>query len=151
MKKWISLLAILVMCFAFSTGVSAEEIDDNNDYSHELIGLEGTEKTERWSYTSYTTQGLTISGGTATFSASVTGYSDKATKIVMYMYLQQSTSSGGWTNLASYTHTFNNYYGGAEHTYSVPSGYTYRLRCSYYVYSGSEYEHIIAYSSQKSY
>lgn len=141
----------MIMCFGFSTIAFAEEIEDNNDYSHELIGLEGTEKTERWSYTSTTSQGLSISSGTATFSAYVTDYQSKATKVVMYMYLQQSTSSGGWTNLASYTHTFNTYHGAASHTYSVPSGYTYRLRCSYYVYSGSEYEHIIAYSSTKTY
>lgn len=151
MKKLILLLVTLVMCFGFSTSAFAEEIEDNNDYSHELIGLEGTEKLERWSYTNSTSQILSVSSGTATFTASVTGYSSKATKIVMYMYLQQSTSSGGWTNLASYTHTFNTYHGAASHTYSVPSGYTYRLRCSYYVYSGSEYEHIIAYSGTKTY
>lgn len=139
------------MCFTFSMSVSAEENEDNNDYSHELIGLEGTEKVDRWSYTSSTSQGLSISSGTAKMSVSVTGNYDVATKVVMYIYLQQSTSSGGWTNLASYTHTFNSYYGAASHTYSVPSGYTYRLRCSYYVYSGSEYEHIIAYSSTKTY
>ena len=151
MKKLLSLMAIMIMCFAFSMNASAEEIEDDNDYSHELIGLEGTEKSERWSYTNYTSQGLTISSGTATFTAAVTGYQSLATKVVMYMYLQQSTSSGGWTNLASYTHTFNTYHGAASHTYSVPSGYTYRLRCSYYVYSGSEYEHIIAYSGTKTY
>lgn len=155
MKKWISVLMVAMMCFTFSMTVCAEEnteIVDDNDYSHELEGLTGTPSKERWSYTSTTSQGISISGGTATITASVTGYQSLATKVVMYMYLQQSTSSGGWTNLASYTHTFNRYYGTAEHYYSTcPTGHKYRLRCSYYVYSGDQYEHIIAYSGEKSY
>lgn len=154
MKKWIAVLLVVMMCFGFSVSAFAEEnIEpvDNNDYSWELEGLDGTPSVARWSYTNCTTQGMSIKNGTATVTASVTGYQGVATKVVMYMYLQQS-KNGGWTNLTSYTHTFNTYYGDAEHYYSTcPKGYTYRLRCSYYVYSGSQYEHIIAYSSNYSY
>ena len=154
MRKWISVLLIVVMCFGLSMNVFAEddiEPVDNNDYSWELEGLEGTPSLARWSYTNYTTQAISIKNGTATVTASVTGYQNVATKVVMYMYLQQS-KNGGWTNLTSYTHTFNKSYGAAEHYYSTcPRGYTYRLRCSYYLYSGSQYEHIIAYSSNYSY
>lgn len=154
MKKWIAVLLVVMMCFGFSVSAFAEEnIEpvDNNDYSWELEGLDGTPSVARWSYTNCTTQGMSIKNGTATVTASVTGYQGVATKVVMYMYLQQS-KNGGWTNLTSYTHTFNTYYGDAEHYYSTcPKGYTYRLRCSYYVYSGSQYEHIIAYSNNYSY
>ena len=154
MKKWLSVLLVVVMCFSLSmTAFAEDDIEpvDNNDYSWELENLDGTPSLARWSYTSSTSQGISINNGTATVTAAVTGYQSKATKVVMYMYLQQS-KNGGWTNLTSYTHTFNNYYGAAEHYYSTcPKGYTYRLRCSYYVYSGSQYEHIIAYSSNYSY
>ena len=154
MKKWLSILLVMIMCFTFSISAFAEgniEPVDNNDYSWELENLDGTPSLARWSYTSTTTQAISIKNGTATVTASVEGYQGIATKVVMYMYLQQS-KNGGWTNLTSYTHTFNNYYGAAEHYYSTcPKGYTYRLRCSYYVYSGSQYEHIIAYSNNYSY
>lgn len=154
MKKWISVLLVVIMCFSISiTSFAVEDIDpvDNNDYSWELENIDGTPSLARWSYTSTTTQAISIKNGTATITASVDGYQNIATKVVMYMYLQQS-KNGGWTNLTSYTHTFNTYHGEAEHYYSTcPKGYTYRLRCSYYVYSGSQYEHIIAYSNNYSY
>lgn len=154
MKKWIAVLLVIVMCFGMSITTFAEENTDpvdNNDYSWELEGLDGTPLLTRWSYTDHTSQGISIKNGTATVTAAVVGYQGVATKVVMYMYLQQS-KNGGWTNLTSYTHTFNNYHGAAEHYYSTcPRGYTYRLRCSYYVYSGSQYEHIIAYSNNYSY
>lgn len=156
MKRWFALILIALMCVGFSMSVCADEVadyEDNNDYSHELEGLEGTPSLSRWTYTSHTSQGVSInSSGKATMTAGVTGYQDKAVKVVMYMYLQRSTDSG-WTNLVSYTDTFNSYYALAEHYYSTcAKGYNYRLRCSYYVYAADgTCEHIIAYSGTKAY
>lgn len=156
MKKWLALILMTLMCVGFSMSVSADEggdYEDNNDYSHELEGLEGTPSLGRWTYTSSTSQGLSISSsGTATMTASVNGYRDKAVKIVMYMYLQRSTDSG-WTNLVSYTDTVYDYSALKEHYYSTcAKGYNYRLRCSYYVYAADgTCEHIIAYSGTKAY
>ena len=116
MKKWLSILLVMIMCFTFSISAFAEgniEPVDNNDYSWELENIDGTPSLVRWSYTDHTSQAISINNGTATVTASVTGYQDKATKVVMYMYLQQS-KNGGWTNLTSYTHTFNTYYGSAS-------------------------------------
>ena len=156
MKRWLALILMALMCIGFSMSACADDgvdYEDNNDYSHELEGLDGTPSLSRWTYTSSTTQAISInSSGTATVTASVTGYYDKAVKVVMYMYLQRSTDSG-WTNLASYQHTFNSYHGAAEHYYSTcAKGYNYRLRCSYYVYAeDGTCEHIIAYSGTKAY
>lgn len=155
MKKLIPLMLILIMSFVMSLNVFAAEedyIEDNNDYSHELIGLEGTESKERWDYTNTTNQACSVSNGRAIINAGVWGYNGKTTKIVMHMYLQQSKDGSAWTNLASFTDTSNTYYITKEHYYSTcPKGYTYRLRCSYYVYAGDKYEHIIAYSSNFKY
>ena len=148
MKKVLSLILVFVLSLGMVSFASAEEVfpEDRNDYSAELIGLEGTEKLSRWVYTSATSQAVYVnSAGRLTGSATVTGHSD-VTKIVCYMYPQQLVN-GAWKNLATYTDTAYNRALGAEHYYSTcPSGYYYRIRTSYYVYVGDTYEHIIAYS-----
>ena len=84
---------------------------------------------------------------TATACIDVTGYKGTATRIVAYMYIQQ-LSGGNWITLDSHRYEFNSWHGSKEITYSpCPHGYTYRLKASYYVYSGSQYEYISATSA----
>lgn len=90
---------------------------------------------------------MSVKNKEALASASVTGYKDQATKIVMYLYLQQ-LNNGSWTTLDSHRYEFDTWHGFKEFTYSpCPHGYTYRLKCSYYVYSGTSYENIEATSA----
>lgn len=155
LKKLVSFILTVSLCMGFSfTAFAQEDInaEDTNDYSWELENIDGTESLLRWSYTNYTDQGLSInSSGKATMFASVKGYSGTTTKIIMYMYLQQY-KNGGWTNLTSTQDTIYSSSGSKQHYYSTcAKGYTYRLRCSYYVYSGNNYEHIIQCSPNYSY
>lgn len=135
-----------ISCVAFANDAS---IEDNNDFMEDEYNVEGTPNLTRWSYTSSTSEGLTISSnGTATMSSSVIGFSN-VTKIEIYFYLQQY--DGAWKNVKTYKDTVYDRYAAKEHTYSVSKGYKYRLRCSYYVYSGSSYDHFMEYTSEKYY
>ena len=65
--------------------------------------------------------------------------------VTMLYYIE---SSGNWVTLDSHRYEFDSWHGSKEITYSpCPHGYTYRLKASYYVYSGSQYEYISATSA----
>ena len=144
--KRILTLCLTVLIAGASLNVCAEEPEDHNDYSHEIVP--GTEKLERWSYTAGVSAALTIeSSGYATASTTVTGYQGTTTKFIIYSYLQKYNGSE-WVNVSNFNNTYYGWYCGLEQgfgTYAV-WGHDYRVYNSIYVYAGSSYEHIGAYS-----
>lgn len=149
-KKVISMILLLTMIISvMSFPVNAASDDDLNDYSEEYSQIEGYPKTVRWSFTNFVSTGMDISSsGTIIVNCNVDGYSDVTTKIVIYSYAQRHTSSG-WVNVAGASGSYNNWYAVMEKTLSTKAtwGYDYRVYSSIYVYSGSQYEHINAYSA----
>ena len=77
------------------------------------------------------------------------GYSGETTKIVMEQTLQKKTSSGGWSEVASWSETDTGYIGSATNTKSSLSSGTYRLKTVFTVYAGSDYEVLTKYSTEK--
>lgn len=150
MKKWISVLLTIVCIMMMVFPAMADEYpEDGFDFEafEAQERIDGTPKLERWSYTESTAQDISIESKEATAFARVRGYDDKATKIVMYLYIQQ-LDNGSWKTLDSHRYEFDSWHGSKEITYSpCPHGYTYRLKASYYVYSGTQYEHISANSA----
>lgn len=150
MKKIIAFFASLVLCLTLMVvPVMAEEYPEEG-FDFEAYEaqerLNGTLKLSRWSYTAATSQDISIESKEATACADVTGYKNIVTKIVMYMYIQQ-LNNGSWNTLKSGRYEFDSWHALKEITYSpCPHGYTYRLKTSYYVYSGTEYEYISGYS-----
>jgi len=59
--------------------------------------------------------------------------------------------NGVWTTVDIWYETFDNYRGILEETASVPQGYTYRVKASYYAYCGPDYENIVNYSQTVTY
>ncbi len=113
--------------------------------------VEETSVTPRWSYTSSTSQNLSITGGTATMTISVIGYSSTTTKIKVIIDLQKY-SGGSWKRVKTYMDVEDTWYAAIEHTYSgLDKGYTYRMKCTYTVYSGSNYDKFTLYSKQVTY
>lgn len=151
MKKIITVVLMLVMLLEIGSFSFADEavLEDTNDYSWELTQINGTPKRERWKYTAATAQGCFVDGGQYIGNASVTG-NKEVTKIVIFMYPQKK-SGDGWTNLTTFKDTKNGRELTVEHYYSPCARGTYRTRCSYYVYVGDTFEHIIAYSSEYTY
>lgn len=151
MKKIISIVLTLILVLSMASFAFAEEntSEDTNDYSWELTQIDGTPAVERWKYTAATSQGCYVDSGEYIGNAAVTGNTG-VTKITIFMYPQMK-SGNGWTNLTTFQDTKNGRSLAAEHYYSPCSRGTYRTRCSYYVYVGDSYEHIIAYSREYTY
>lgn len=145
------LMLILVCVMSVNSFAMARNIEDNNDFLEDEYHIEGTPNLSRWSYVSSYSQDLYInSSGTATMTSSVTGYSGVTTKIEIYFYLQQY--DGAWKNVKTYKDTVNGSYAVKEHVYSgLEKGYKYRLRCTYYVYSGKSYDYFMEYTSEQYY
>ena len=157
MKKRIVKILALTLVFVLSFGntvLASDNTVTRDDFSsdEEYYYVEGTPNLSRWSYTSSVSEGLSISSnGTATMSAIVTGYQDLTTKIVIFFDLQKY-SDGAWKLVKTYRDTTNGWFTLEEHSYSgLDKGYTYRLRCKYYVYSGSSYDYFVRYTDEKKY
>ena len=156
-KKFVAILMsmlILTLSIGSISFANNSQIEDNNDFMEDEYHVEGTPNLSRWSYTNSTSEGLHINNGSATMTSSVTGYNGTTTKIEIYFYLQKY-SGGTWKNIKTYKDTVHSWYAVKEHTYTsstdITHGYKYRLRCTYYVYSGRSYEHFMEYTDEKYY
>ncbi len=136
----IVLTLVLVLC-TIPLSAHAEELDPESD---EMILMSA--------YTNTTKTTLSIStSGTATCTGSLTGYSGTTTKVEIFLYLQQY-KNGAWSNVTgSWYSLFNTYKGTLQKTYGVAKGYQYRVKASYYAYSGSQFENIVKYSGTVTY
>lgn len=152
MRKVIAFLMTVTVCLSLMImpAMAAEdypEVGFDFEAFEAQERIDGTPKVARWKYTSSTSQGISVEDKTATACIDVTGYKGTATRIVAYMYIQQ-LNNGNWITLDSHRYEFDSWHGSKEITYSLcPHGYTYRLKASYYVYSGSQYEYISATSA----
>lgn len=100
--------------------------------------------TPQFVYTYDTITNLAITSNTARVSCSLEGYST-TTKVVIYAYLQQY-KNGSWVTISNWSETFNDSCGDLYETYTVSSGYSYRVQASYYAYKGTANENIVDYS-----
>lgn len=151
MKRLITFIMMLTVCLTMLAFPAMAEEYPEEGFDFEAYEaqerLNGTPKLSRWSYTATTSQDISIESREATALADVTGYKDKVTKIVIYMYIQQ-LNNGSWKTLDSGRYEYDSWHAMKEIYYSpCPHGYTYRLKTSYYVYSGTDYEYISGYSS----
>lgn len=146
-KKICSVFLTVIMTLTFSVTAFAVENDDPNDYSWETEDLEGSPSTERWSYIANTSQGMHVKNGTATMTASITGYQGVTNKVIIYMYLQQYYDDY-WHNIHWEKDEVNGYRALREHYKSGCASGKYRLKVSYYAYGPNDkYENHIAYSA----
>lgn len=90
------------------------------------------------------------SSGVATVTGSLTGYQGVTDEVWIFLYLERLVN-GTWQTYDSWSQTFYTYRGVLQDTCSVAHGYYYRVRGSYYAWSGSEYEHTINYSGYQFY
>lgn len=92
---------------------------------------------------------LSISGTTATCNSSVNGIPGTTTKIEIVQTLQKRTSSNSWSNVASWSGTYNSVNASmTKYKYNLTSG-TYRIKSEFAVYSGSSHESTTKYSAEK--
>ena len=103
--------------------------------------------TIQWVYVNQTMTNLSISSsGQATLTAQLIGVPGVTSQVWIFMYLERY-SNGAWTSVNSWHQSYQSISGTLQRQINVTSGYWYRVKASYYAYSGSEYEHIIQYSN----
>ena len=143
-KKIVAMVLSIVGFFMFASfSVSANGGESNK-----------TVVTPKWSYVLTMNTNLSISSsGTAICTGKITGYSGTTTKVEIYLYLQQY-KNGAWSTVSggSWYQLFNSYKGTLQKTKSgLAKGYQYRVRASYYAWSGSNSENIVDYSGTVTY
>lgn len=101
----------------------------------------------RWIYANKAITNLSISSsGQATSTAQLVGVPGVTTRVGIFIYLERY-SNGAWTSVNSWYQSYLSSNGTLQRQTNVPSGYLYRVKTSYYVYCGSNYEHITQYSN----
>ena len=144
-KRGLSLIMVIVLLFGLSvvsyahSAIPADKIIAENETSIQPM----------YDYTRNHVENLSISNGTASCSATLTGINGTTTKVVIKMTLQKKTLLW-WSEVETWSSTHNTYYGSLTKSTSVKSG-TYRVKAVYTVYSGSNSESITDYSSQATY
>ena len=133
MKRTLALiLTIAIMC-GLSTSALALERSVNNQNEAGLYYL----------YTNNVSSTISISSKTATCRSTVVGQSGVTTKIVITQRLQKKVD-GSWTNVKSWTNTYNQTSAVFINTKASLASGTYRTRTIAKVYKGTAYETIYA-------
>ena len=100
---------------------------------------------ERYSYTNTISSRIGVSGKTATCKSIIVAVSS-VTKIVVTQKLQKKVS-GEWTNVKTWSKTFNSFTATYTNSKDSLSSGTYRTRTVAKVYKNSNYESVSANSS----
>ena len=103
-----------------------------------------------YNYVSNYSTTLSISGGTATCKASITGYTGTTTKVAIEMTLQKKSGLFSWDDVETWKSSINTYTLTSTKTKSVGSG-TYRVKVKFTAYSGTASESFTKNSSTKTY
>lgn len=136
-KKYIELLAVLlftIVFFASAVIVNAEEVTEPEEgpVTEEYTNAKNEKAT------------LSISGGTATATASIQGVINTTTELAGTFQLQRKVS-GSWSTVFLWNASTTGYTLSTSRTINVSKG-TYRVVASFRAYSGSSCEFITAFS-----
>jgi len=139
-KRILCLLVISFhVCFTFQPCASASDVPFASYINPEPI--------LRAMYTSWTYTDISISSsGSAGLIGQITGISGVTTRVAIYLYLE-IYANNTWSVVASESQTFSSYLGSLLPIIPVSSGYSYRVRASYYAFSGSASENLVRYSN----
>jgi len=139
MRKIPSILAAAMIAISMVTATGVSASAETLDTPVEEIDI------EEFAYATYATNGLSISGNTATCTSDITA-NPGVTRIVVTNYLERNVS-GSWVVVASWkASTMSSNELSTNDTYTGLSSGTYRLRTEFEVYVGISRELITVYS-----
>ncbi len=129
----------LITCITIRPSLSA---------SDELVVSENSAaQMPRSMYINWTSTDLLIPpSGSAEIIGRITGIPGITTRVSIYLYFEINVN-GVWTILDSEYQSFNSYLGSLQENFPVSSGYSYRVRASYYAFCGSASENLVRYSN----
>lgn len=122
MIKRVFTMFLMLITFAMPLNLAVPVSADNSDislYSEDFVST------------------LTISGTTATCKSSGKDSTYQATKIIVNQSLQKKNSSGNWTIVQAWSNTINSHQGTVTNRKSGLASGTYRLKSTFYQYSGN--------------
>ena len=147
-KKWLSVLILISMLLVLAMGSPMAAASQS--LSDSLVDA-SISPSPMLVYIHNTTTTISISpSGLAVASGSVSGYQGETDEVWIYLYLEQNVN-GTWVTYASWSGFFQSYKGMLSGSKYVPHGYAYRVRGSYYVWSGNNYEQITVYTNPRFY
>lgn len=102
-------------------------------------------------YVSSTSTSISIpSSGIATGTCDIISNRYTTTNVSIYAYLQQKVN-GSWVSIDAAYGQYDSYTATLFFSSSVVSGYEYRIKSSFYAFSGSDYENVQSYSGSQYY
>jgi hypothetical protein len=142
MKKLFILMVLIGLVAAMLGGPVAAASQDDADMLQESISMAAPMNVS----IDRTQTTLSISSSDlANCTASIYCYPGTVDQIWVFMYLE-IYSNGSWVSAANWSaSTTSNYLTLSRISYA-PTGYTYRVRASYYAYKDGVAEHIVGYS-----
>lgn len=147
MKRFKTMLAIVLCTIACTAGVPVHA----RHLPHPPIAaLNNAIITPFYTYIISVYSNLSISSGVAAVSAQITANRNSTNKVYISMTLQRKNSSGSWSDVKSWSSTFNNYTGSLSKTHSISKG-TYRVKGSFTAYTSNRSETATLYSVEKTY
>ncbi|MDW7657853.1 MAG: hypothetical protein SCM11_11855 [Bacillota bacterium] len=141
----VTIILCLVLMFALSGPVMA--VDQTQDSLTEDLGINPS---PRFSYTNVISTSMYTSASGITATGYILGYPGITDEVWIFLYLERY-ENGRWVTVGSWSEFAYTYFAYLEGFKSVASGYYYRVRGSYYAWSGNSYEQITGYSSSKYY
>jgi hypothetical protein len=146
MHIFLVIMVSMSMLLTFGGPISAKNIAPPQTSEEANLVVSGIVK-PMFMYISRTATSISIGTyGETTATGSVFGYPGLTDEIWIYLYLERYVN-GNWETFGTWSRTFYTYYGTLQGTDVVPHGYNYRVRGSYYAWSGDSYEHVNGYSS----
>lgn len=140
-KANVVVVVALLLCLV-TGGVSAAPLQRANDTGGGIVPY--------FTCIDTVSASLSISGGKATCSSTMVGYSSICTSSSLYVELQY-LSAGSWVTYTSWT-AYGDFITDVYETCSVPKGHTYQLKVTATAYtSGSDSEQAVCYSNTVNY
>ena len=142
-RRRLSLAVILCLAVIFTVSGSVSAVDQ--EWAGSLAD-DNTEPSTRMVYINQVSTSMSFSTSGITASGYILAYPGTVDKVSIYLYLERY-ENGQWVSFASWSRVANTYYAYLERFTSASYSYYYRVRGSYYAWSGSSYEHVTGYSS----
>lgn len=139
--KSISFVLVIILSIFLPSGLNINALDDESALSINSNPI------PQMMYINQTITKLTISSsGEAVSIGQIIGNTGITDTVWIYLYLEKFENYS-WTTVSSCNKSFTYYRGELRKTDVVSSGYYYRVRASYYAFSGLYCENIVKYSN----
>lgn len=139
----------IVLCLVLMMAISGPVMAVDKTIHSELIDAE-INPSPRLTYINFISTSMYPSSSGITASGYISAYPGVVDEVWIFLYLERY-ENGRWVTVGSWSKFSYTYYAYLEGFKAVASGYVYRVRGSYYAWSGTSYEQVTGYSGTQYY